>query len=102
MINSLQVFLKDKFTVNTNEIDQVIDTLAKVDYARDGSTDAFWLKDGLVFAHTEQEYDEGLNPLTLQWKDKMTTMYPYEKSHDGYVGVVLHVNEEQEFTCQED
>jgi len=76
--------------------------LAKIDYARDGSTDDFWLKDGLVFAHTEQEYDEGLNPLTLQWKDKMTTMYPYEKSHDGYVGVVLHVNEEQEFTCQED
>lgn len=53
MLQTLQAFLKDKFTVDTNDIDQVIGTLAKIDYARDGSTDDFWLKDGLVFAHTE-------------------------------------------------
>ena len=47
------------------DINQVIATLAKVSYAMDKSTDQFWLKDGLVFAHAEQEYEEGLNPLTL-------------------------------------
>ncbi len=51
VLETLKGFLKDRFTIDTNDIDQVVEILAKVDYA--GASDDFWLKDGLVFAHNE-------------------------------------------------
>lgn len=35
-----------------------------------------WLIDGLVFANSQQDYNEGVNPLTLQWKDSVCSFFP--------------------------
>ena len=35
-----------------------------------------WISDGLVFANGQQDYNEGVNPLTLQWKDSTISFFP--------------------------
>ena len=51
----------------------------KVDFCSQDFHD-FFIKDGLIFAHSEQEYFSGLNPFNLHWKDNCISFYaPYQQ-----------------------
>ena len=69
----------DYSNYNFEDFDSIISVLQKVEFDKTNVSDEFWFKDGLIFAHNEQEYEQGLNPLTLQWKDGSNSFYNFEK-----------------------
>ncbi len=56
-----------------------------------------WVKDGLVFANTQQDYNEGVNPLLLQWKDNFNSFFHTQKSKYGFLIANLTLTETCEF-----
>ena len=61
-----------------------------------------WVTDGLVFSNAQQDYNEGVNPLCLQWKDSLTSFYPMNQSHNGQISVNLRLEESLELKTGDD
>ena len=61
-----------------------------------------WLTDGLLFANVMQDYGEGVNPLSLQWKDSYSSLFAQKKSEDGNITVSLRLDEERGWMTAEE
>ena len=77
---------------------QVISLLAKFDF----DDENMWVTDGLVFSNAQQDYNEGVNPLCLQWKDSLTSFYPMSQSRNGQISVNLRLEESLELKTGDD
>jgi hypothetical protein len=84
--------IKNTF-IDIQDTDQMVSLMAKIEI--DG--DDMWVKDGLVFTNAQQDYNEGVNPLCLQWKDNLNSFFHMKKSKQGSLIVNLTLTETSEF-----
>ena len=80
--------------IHVSDINHLIPLLAKTDFDQTGD---IWVKDGLVFASAQQDYNEGVNPFTLQWKDNFCSFFPLRKNKQGFFVANLTLTETFEF-----
>ena len=52
-----------------------------------------WLTDGLLFMNIQQDYGEGVNPLSLQWRDSYISLFATSKNSNGSVTANLRLDE---------
>ena len=66
-------------------------------FESDGSS--MWVRDGLVFANLGQTYAEGVNPLSLQWRDPICSLFGAapSPSHNGLILNVCMSSEQDSF-----
>lgn len=66
--------------IDLTQLDQIVRLLAKIN--ADENLQQLWVSDGLIFANSQQDYNEGVNPLTLQWKDSLCSFFPLVQQRD--------------------
>mmetsp|Transcript_21693 Transcript_21693/g.29083 ORF Transcript_21693/g.29083 Transcript_21693/m.29083 type:complete len:110 (+) Transcript_21693:1090-1419(+) len=84
---------------NLEDISSLTSIIAKIDQDSGGN---LWIKDGLLFANLQSDYNEGVNPLTLHWKDSVCSLFPIQKSQKGCNTVSLQLTEGHGFTTVEE
>ena len=84
--------------INMGDPSQLISMMAKIDYDEGTQGGGLWVTDGLVVCNTQQDYNEGVNPLCLQWKDQFCSFFPTAKKNaEGFVIANLRLDESLEF-----